>query len=146
MSAGPVLVLRVQGEAGAQGFADVLRGWRMSAPDRGGWHTLKLRGDYAHVRKLGELLRVRFSLSCCRCSECAAQINTGRDCMGELPQRADAAPLPVGKRCHDFADSLRPILDAMQPTATARCGLHQLIIALHYVGDDADTRPEDYTA
>lgn len=85
MSAGPVLVLRVQGEHRAQAFADCLTGWRMTPPTvRGGWWTIKARGDYAHVRKLGELLRVRFALACCRCTECAAQINTGRDCMGEV--------------------------------------------------------------
>lgn len=84
---GPVLVVKVQGEAGAQGFRDVLPGWRERVGDNygaGGWYTLRARGDFAHVRKLGELLRVRFSLSCCRCSECAAQINTGRDCIGEV--------------------------------------------------------------
>lgn len=50
----------------------------------------------------------------------------------------------IGTRCHAFADELRPILDAMQPKATARHGLLQLITALHYVGDDAQQHPEDY--
>lgn len=50
----------------------------------------------------------------------------------------------IARQCHDFGDTLRPILDAMQPAASARFGLDQLIKALHWVGDDADTHPEDY--
>lgn len=50
----------------------------------------------------------------------------------------------IARQCHDFGDMLRPILDAMQPKASARFGLDQLVKALHWVGDDADTHPEDY--
>lgn len=81
--AAPVLVLRVQGDANAQGVADCLRGYVWAEPKDGGqWHTLKTRGNFAVVRALAEDLRVPFSLKCCRCAECAARINTGRDCMG----------------------------------------------------------------
>ena len=50
-----------------------------------------------------------------------------------------------GKQFHDFADSLRPLLEKADPNATMRWGVEQLIKALHYVGDDCDMHPEDYT-
>lgn len=103
MSAGPVLVVKVQGEAGALALTDVLRGWRMSSPDRGGWRTVRVRDDYAHVRQLADLLRIRYSLSCCRCPICAAQINTGRDCMGELPQAVGPALQTIAREMRTAA-------------------------------------------
>ena len=80
----PVLILRVQGEAASQGFVDTLRDYVRSAPDRGGWQTIKARGCFWDVRRTGELLNARFTLRCCGCTACATQTITGRDCLGSL--------------------------------------------------------------
>lgn len=100
--AGPVLVVRVQGEHRAQALADCLTGWRMIAPAApGGWWTVKARGQYAHVQRLAELLRIRYALACCGCVECAAQVNTGRDCMGAIPGRGGSL-LDAARRALPF--------------------------------------------
>lgn len=78
----PTLIIRVRGEHRAQAFADCLKDWRITPPKvRGGWWTIKTRGNYQHVRELGKLLRVRFALRCCGCAVCAA----GRNCMETPP-------------------------------------------------------------
>lgn len=52
-----------------------------------------------------------------------------------------------GSVFHDFADALRPILqNKTEETRDMRWGVEILVKALHRVGDDADTAPDDYAA